>query len=131
MTVRARLLPLLAGGLLLLLPATSAAKGDDGDRVRTGGTCGGGASSELRLEADDGSIETRFEVRGARGAAAWRVVIVQERRVVWRGSVRPGGGRSFRVERDLTDLAGADTVSVRAFGPRGVTCRATGTLTGG
>jgi hypothetical protein len=131
MTARACIASLLAGGLLLALPSTSDAKhGGGDDEVRTAGTCGGRASSELRLKADDGSIETRFEVRGARGGSAWRVVIVQERRVVWRGSVRPGGGRSFRVERELRDLDGADSISVRASGPRGVTCRASGTLTG-
>jgi hypothetical protein len=129
MTARAPILALLACGLLLCAPSAALAK-DDGDEVRTTGTCGGRASAELRLEADDGTIETRFEVRGTRGRSAWRVVIVQERRVVWRGSVRPGGGRSFRVERELRDLDGADSISVRASGPGGVTCRASGTLTG-
>jgi hypothetical protein len=127
-TARALTLPLLACSALLVLPASSQAGRDD--ELRTAGVCGGGASSELRLEADDGAIEMRFEVRGARSGAAWRVVVVHERRVVWRGSRRPGGGRSFRVERDLEDLGGADSIAVRASGPGGVTCRASGTLAG-
>jgi hypothetical protein len=49
--------------------------------------------------------------------------------VVWRGSVQARSG-SFSVERRLRDLAGADRVSVRASGPRGVTCRLTATLAG-
>ena len=122
---------LLLACLLVALPASSQARGGGGDdEVRTSGRCGGSASSELRLEADDGTIELRFEVRGAR-RGSWRVVVVQERRVAWRGTVSPkGGSRSFRVERDLDDLPGADAIMVRATGPRGVTCSASGTLSG-
>ena len=125
---------LLLACLLLALPASSQARGGDGgggdDEVRTSGSCGGGASSELRIRAKDGAIELRFEVRGAR-RGSWRVVVVQERRVAWRGTVGAGGSsRSFRVERDLSDLPGADAIMVRATGPRGVTCNASGTLSG-
>jgi hypothetical protein len=123
---------MLLACLLLALPASSQARGGGGDddEVRTSGTCGGGARSELRLKADDGAIELRFEVRGAR-RGSWRVVVVQERRVAWRGTVRAdGGSRSFRIERDLDDLPGADAIMVRASGPRGVTCNASGTLSG-
>src|SRR3954468_6890430 len=89
----------LLAGLLLALPASSPARGGDdggggGDEVRTSGRCGGGASSELRIRAKDGTIELRFEVRGAR-RGSWRVVVVQERRVAWRGTVGAGGSRAF------------------------------------
>jgi hypothetical protein len=122
---------MLLACLLLALPASSQARGGGGDdEVRTSGRCGGGASSELRIRAKDGTIELRFEVRGAR-RGSWRVVVVQERRVAWRGTVRAdGGSRSFRIERDLDDLPGADAIMVRASGPRGVTCNASGTLSG-
>jgi hypothetical protein len=122
--------------LLLALPASSPARGGDddggggGEEIRTSGSCGGGASSELRIRAKDGTIELRFEVRGAR-RGSWRVVVVQERRIAWRGTVSAGGSsRSFRVERDLDDLPGADAIMVRASGPRGLTCNASGTLSG-
>ena len=119
---------LLLACLLVALPASSQARDDD--EIRTSGSCGGGARSELRLEADDGTIELRFEVRGAR-RGSWRVVVVQERRVAWRGTVSASdSSRSFRVERDLDDLPGADAIMVRATGPRGVTCSASGTLSG-
>jgi hypothetical protein len=116
----------------LALPAAGAsARGgdDDRDEVRVTGTCGGGARSELELEARDGRIEAEFEVDHARRGSLWRVTIAQEGRVVWRGSRRARSG-SFSVERGLRNLAGADRVSVRASGPRGVTCRATATLAG-
>jgi hypothetical protein len=128
---RSPLIALLAGGALLAAPAASQARhgGDDGD-VRASGTCAGPAVSELRLRSDDGSIEARFEARGVRRGTAWRVVVVQERRVVWRGTIRARRGGSVRVERRLADLSGADGVSVRASGPQGVTCRAQATLPG-
>jgi hypothetical protein len=115
----------------LALPAGAGARGgdDDRDEVRVRGTCGGGARSELELKARDGRIEAEFEVDHARRGSSWRVTLSQEGRVVWRGTVRARSG-SFDLERRLRDLAGADRVSARALGPRGVTCRATATLAG-
>jgi hypothetical protein len=123
---------LIIMSLLLALGAPAAASarhGEDGDEVRAAGTCGGGVRSELKLKARDGAIEAEVEVDHARRGSLWRLTLSQEGRVVWRGSVRARSG-SARVERRLRDLAGADRVSVRASGPRGVTCRATATLAG-
>jgi hypothetical protein len=115
----------------LALPAGATARhgNDDRDEVRAAGTCGGSARSELKLKARDGGIEAEFEVDHARRGSLWRLTLSQEGRVVWRGSVRARSG-SFSVERRLRNLAGADRVSIRASGPRGVTCRATATLAG-
>jgi hypothetical protein len=109
--------------------AASARHGDDGGEVRADGTCGGGVRSELKLKARDGGIEAEVEVDHAQRGSSWRLTLSQEGHVVWRGSVRARSG-SLRVERRLRDLAGADRVSVRASGPRGVTCRVTATLAG-
>jgi hypothetical protein len=106
--------------------------GGGGDRpeVRVAGTCGHGSSSTLKLKARDGGIEAEFEVHG-RAGSSWRVVFVQERRTVWRGTARTGGtSRSFSVERRLGDYPGPDQVFARAVGPRGMTCQATATLPG-
>jgi hypothetical protein len=93
------------------------------------GTCAKGASSKLRLRSRDGEIRVEFELRRNRRGERWRVVLVHERRVAWRGSVRTTGSRgSFRVRRTLRDLGGSDRVKVRAAGPRGVTCEAAATL---
>jgi hypothetical protein len=125
--------PLILVSLLvaLALPAGASARhgNDDRDEVRAAGTCGGSARSELKLKSRDGGIEAEFEVDHARRGSSWRVTLSQEGRVVWRGSVRARSG-SFSLERQLRDLAGADRVSARASGPRGVTCRATATLAG-
>lgn len=115
--------------LLAAGAAPASARDDDRREARVAGTCGKGASSKLRLRSRDGEIRVEFEVRRNRRGERWRVVLVHERRVVWRGSVRTSRSRgSFRVRRTLRDLRGSDRVKVRASGPRGVTCAAAATL---
>jgi hypothetical protein len=124
----------IAIALLVLLPAGAWARhGSDGgdDEVRVAGTCGGGGKAKLKVKADDGGLEVEIEVEHVRRGSLWRVTLVQEGRVAWRGRVRAGRSNGgFEVERRLRDLAGADRVSFRAWGPRGVTCRAAATLAG-
>ena len=130
--MRTRLVSLAALCVMLALvaPAPALARGGDDD-VRVTGTCGKGATSKLRLRAKDGAIQVEFEVKANRGGQRWRVVIVHERRVTWRGRARTrSGSRSFRIRRSIPDFAGADQVTTRASGPRGNTCEATGVLTG-
>jgi hypothetical protein len=130
--VRPTLLIIMSLLLACGVPAVASARhGDDGDRdeVRVTGTCGGGVRSELKLKARDGGIEAEVEIDHARRGSSWRLTLSQEGRVVWRGGATARSG-SLRVERRLRNLAGADRVSVRASGPRGVTCRATATLAG-
>ena len=112
-------------------PATALADGGDDQDVRIRGTCGKGVTSKLRLRAKDGAIQVEFEVKSNRGGERWRVVLVHERRVAWRGRARTrSGSRSFRVRRSLPDFDGADQVTARASGPRGNTCQASGVLAG-
>jgi len=127
---------MLCAALLVLLagagagPAFARDGGDDSRReARVSGTCGKGASSKLRLRSRDGRISVEFDVKRARRGERWRVVIVHERRVAWRGTVRTGrSGGSFRVRRTLRDYGGSDRVSVRAAGPGGLTCEASALL---
>lgn len=125
-----RLLVLVAGTLVLFAASAVAAGAKDGrPELRVAGVCGAGATSKLRVRSDGGTIEVRFEVDHSRAGELWRVALVHERRVAWKGSVktsRPGG--SFEVERTLQDFPGADDVNVRAGGPRGIVCRADATL---
>jgi hypothetical protein len=102
-------------------------KDDPGD-VRVTGVCSAGAGAKLRLKADKGRIEVRFEVDHTR-AGSWRVALVHERRVVWKGVTRTSGtNHSFELRRTLPDLPGNDSVTARAWGPQGLTCHATATL---
>jgi hypothetical protein len=124
-------------------PAAALAKGGGGGgghggggggnrpEVRVAGVCGRGASSTLKVKARDGGLEVEFEVEHTRAGALWRVVLVQERRVAWRGRARthrPSG--SFSLEKRLSDYPGADQIMARAVGPRGITCQATALLPG-
>ena len=98
--------------------------------VRVAGTCGSGASSRLTVKARDGGLETEFEIHG-RSGARWNVTIVHERQVAWRGTRHTSGpSRSFSVGYRLPDYSGADLVTARAVGPRGVVCTASATLPG-
>jgi len=116
--------------LVSAAPAPAKDGDDDGRReARVVGTCPNGASSKLRLRSRDGEISVEFEVKRNRRGERWRVVLVHERRVAWRGTVRTSrSGGSFRVRRTLRDYDGSDRVTVRASGPRGLTCEATGQL---
>lgn len=120
----------LCVALALVAPAPALGRGDDDD-VRVTGACGKGATSKLRLRAKDGAIQVEFEVKANRGGQRWRVVLVHERRVAWRGRARTrSGSGSFRIRRSIPDFGGADQVTARASGPRGNTCEATALLTG-
>ena len=121
-----RWLALTLLSLAALPPAPALAKADE---VRVAGVCGRGASAELRLLGDEGAIELRFRVAHNRPGALWRVVLVQERRIAWRGAARTSrSSGSFEVRRSLRDLPGADAVTARAWGPQGLVCRASATL---
>jgi hypothetical protein len=122
--MRALIIALLA--LAVLAPVAAHAR--DGS-VRTAGTCGSGATAELRLEHGDGEIELRFDVRRGHVSGAWRIVVVQEASVVWRARRRARSGR-LRVERVLVDLPGVDRITVRGRGPGGIVCAASGSLAG-
>jgi hypothetical protein len=139
MSVRSRGWAACAAALVILGAGAGAAPAiardgsggdDDGRReARVQGTCAKGASSKLRLRSRDGRIGVEFEVKRSRSGERWRVVLVHERRVAWRGSVRTRrSGGSFRLRRSLPDFDGSDRVSVRASGPRGITCEAAATL---
>ena len=124
-----RLLGTTAVTVLALVASGPAAARDGADEVRVRGLCGGGTSSELRVERDDGELEVRFELDHDRAGVPWRVVLVHERRVVWRVDARrTRSNGELEVRRTLRDLPGTDTVSARAVGPRGLVCRASATL---
>lgn len=120
---------------LAATPAVSSARGgggDDGgrDEVRVSGSCSRGATAELRLRSRGGAIRVSVEIDHTRPGRSWRVVLVQDRRVAWRGTARTRPSGSLQVERTVRDLPGAERISARAAGPGGVTCFATASLPG-
>ncbi|MEY2534681.1 MAG: hypothetical protein QOF29_2591, partial [bacterium] len=75
-------------------------------------------------------IEAEFEIERALARGLWRIVIVHERRVEYRGRVRTSSTGRAGVHYRLPDLRGGDAVLARAYGPRGVTCTASASLPG-
>jgi hypothetical protein len=128
-----RCVTLVVCGLLVLASPALGARGSGGDRdrdARVTGRCGKGATSQLRLRSHDGSIRMEFEVKRRRPRERWRVVVVHERRVAWRGTARTGDSGSLRVRRSLDDYDGVDRVTIRASGPDGLECTAYARLLG-
>jgi hypothetical protein len=126
---RAVLIPLLVA-LSLALPAVASARDGGGD-VRVGGSCGSGASSSLRVKAGSHGIEVRFRIRQRSGSSRWRVSLVHEGRVAWRGHrTAHGSSHSFELRRTIRDLPGADRITARGVSPGGITCTATAVLRG-
>jgi hypothetical protein len=123
--------PLALAAAVVLLGASPVARADDEPRddVRVLGRCTGGTTAELRVRArDDGELRLDLVLRSRRRPARWHVVVVHERRIAYRGTVRAGTGASLRLT--LADLAGPDSVSVRATGTGTQSCRASATIFG-
>ena len=122
----------LAASLFVAVAPSLARDGkDDRPEVRVTGDCTGSAEAKLRLRADSGAIELEFEIEHTHAGVLWRVALVHERRVAWKGSARttPLSG-ALAIDRTLPDLPGYDTVTARAWGPQGLSCHATATLAG-
>src|SRR5689334_15576294 len=71
----------------------------------------------LDLDRDGGRISAHFLVDDAEPGPQWRLVVVHEGHVAWRGHGRPG---PFWMD----DYSGADHISIRATGPDGRICSA-------
>jgi len=107
---------------VLALPLSAGA--DDGpDEVRRRGSCTRSSEIGLRLRSDDDAIRVEIEIEKARRGSRWSVILLHERRIAYRGSVRADSGGSIELRRSVPDFYGADAFVVRASGPRRETCR--------
>ncbi|MDO9408153.1 hypothetical protein [Patulibacter sp.] len=104
--------------------------GGDEARVRTSAGCGRAARTRLELRGRDGAIRTDWKLERGRAGERWRIVVVQEARVVWRGTRTISSSGRIEQRLALRDLPGADRVDVRASGPRGTSCAVGATLRG-
>ena len=113
----------------LSLPAVATAD-DDRREVRKTGTCTASSTVSIRLRAEDGEIRVEVEIETRRPTSSWNVILLHERKIVFRGPIRAqsGGNRSVRLRRTIADWFGPDTIVVRASGPRVETCRVTATV---
>ena len=77
----------------------------------------------LRARTDDGSIRVELRIDPVR-PGPWRVIFLHERRIVYRGTLRPSSGNgNVRLRRTVRDLYGPDSLVVRSSGPRAESCR--------
>lgn len=121
------LLVAVASCAALSLPAVAPADDDPGE-ARKAGICTGASEASLRLRAEDGEIRVEFEI-DSRWPGTWNVIVLHERRIAFRGPIRPRStSRSVRLRRVLEDWYGRDTITVRASGPRSETCRASASV---
>jgi hypothetical protein len=110
-----------------VLASTATAAGTKGGRgiVKTG-KCSASSHWKLKAKADDGRIETEFEVDQNRVGKRWRVTIARNGSTVFRGirkTLAPSG--SFSVHRLLAGpAAGSRIVATAKSLSSGETCRA-------
>src|SRR3954453_11505375 len=108
----------------LLVLALLAGCGDAGNS-----RCGGGARPNLSVWAEkQHRIGATFRLAGAHPGVDWRLVVVHEGHVAFRGRARGGADGGLKVTHRMGGYPGADRVLVRAYGPDGATCAATARL---
>jgi len=92
--------------------------------VAKNGNCSAASHSRLKVKADDGRLETEFEVDQNRVGKRWRVTIVKNGSTVFRGirtTQAPSG--SFDVHRLLAGGTGRIVATAKSL-TSGETCRA-------
>jgi hypothetical protein len=108
--------------------AATADHGDGRDDVRRTGSCTRDGELTLRLRADDETIRVELEIEHGRRGAKWTVILLHERRIAYRGTVRSRYDGSLRLRRELPDWLGSDNVTARASEPLGESCRVSATI---
>jgi hypothetical protein len=133
---------LAAFAVALAVPGPGAAGDDDEGNVSvTRVSCMGG-TAQLRLEAEDDeegegdvgipyqrgiAVELRATLR--RPVIFWRLVLLHERRIVYRGTRRANGsGYALRYARRVPEWLGRQTVVARLATFSGRTCRLEATI---
>ena len=118
----------VVSGMLVLPAGALGGPRSDDDDVRVTGTCSGKSRATMRVRADDGSLRVELRIDPGR-AGPWNVVLLHERRIAFRGTIRArSSSGSVRLRRTVADWFGRDTLVARATGPRRETCRATATI---
>ena len=124
-----KVLATLSIGTLMVLAAPGIADAKGGD-VRAQGKCSAASSSKIKLKADNGRIETEFEVDQNRVGQKWNVAIIDNGTIVARTTATttaPSG--SFTVRRLIPNKVGTDRVTGFARNvATGETCAATASL---
>ena len=112
---------------VLALPLS--ARADEGpDDVRRTGTCSRSSEVRLRLRSEDGIIRVELEIETDRHGSKWAAILLHERRIAFRGTLRTDSDGSIELRRKVPDWFGVDSFVVRASGPRDESCRVSAAL---
>ena len=84
-----------------VLAALASAPAVADDEARARASCTRSSAAELRVRSDGRRLRVELELRNRGPATRWQVVVVHERRMAWRGSVRTPARGSARVRREL------------------------------
>ncbi len=105
----------LAGALAVVVVPASAAESGGGREVVKRGECSGASTWKLKLGAEDGRIQTEFEVDQNRNGVRWRVTLERNGVRFFRGirATQPPSG-SFEVRRLTRNAPGRDRIVARA-----------------
>jgi hypothetical protein len=112
--------------MALAVPGVAGASGGGGGTT-VAGVCSASSTSKLNVKADNGLIETQFEVDSNVVGQVWRVSISDNGTVVAHGrktTTAPSG--SFEFRRRIANQAGTDSITATAKNKAtGETCSAT------
>jgi hypothetical protein len=117
----------LAAVLALSVAGAAPAGAKDGDVIRRG-SCSGSTDWKLKLSPEDGRIEVEYEVDSNRVGQSWKVKIVKNGNVIFRGTrTTKGASGSFEVRRVTSNPPGSDTFRATAT-HAGEVCRGAATF---
>lgn len=98
-------------------PPSSAPRNTNGDRRYERATSCGSLTLRIDVRSEGSNLRVRSTIDRSR--AQWSAVVVQDRRVVWRGPARRG-----QIDRRFAELPGPQTLSVRLTNTAGAVCAA-------
>ena len=104
----------LAATMAMTLAGAAPASAKDGDVIKQG-ACSGSADWKLKLSPENGRIEVEYEVDSNVVGQTWRVRIVKNGTVIFKGTREtkaPSG--SFTVRLVTSNPPGSDTFRARA-----------------
>ena len=116
----------LSAALVAFASTAAASGGKGGKAVIKNGKCSISSAWKLKAKADNGRLETEFQVDQNKVGKRWRVTIALNGSTVFQGirqTVAPSG--SFTVRRLLAGGAGSQIVATATSLGSGETCRAT------
>jgi hypothetical protein len=112
---------LVAAGGLLLATAPAALADDEKEKD---GDCSMKSDWELELEKDDGKIEIEFDVDTPRSGQTWRVRVLHNGDLSYKGKRVTDDDGEYEVDRKVRDRAGKDRIVVRGVNAKtGEVCR--------